>query len=61
MNSQDMFDLIEGMTDYYDEETLKKQYRIMSRKYHPDNCKQNGINENLLKNKLRKLISLIIY
>ena len=39
----------------YDEETLKKQYRIMSRKYHPDNCKQNGVNEKIAEEKIKEI------
>lgn len=41
--------------EHYDEEILKKQYRIMSRKYHPDNCKQNGINEKIAEQKIKEI------
>lgn len=44
-----------GLFGRYDERLLKKQYRIMTRKYHPDNCELNGISIEEADKKIREI------
>ena len=39
----------------YDEGMLKKQYHLMTKKYHPDNCRINGINVELANLKIKQI------
>ena len=39
----------------YDEGMLKKQYHLMTKKYHPDNCRINGISVELANLKIKQI------
>lgn len=44
-----------GLFGRYDEELMKKQYRLMTKKYHPDNCELNGISKCVAEQKIREI------